>query len=470
MIYKLRELVINKKEPFENCKLGRKQYADILTKVICQSQGGVLAIDGGWGSGKTTFVKMWKQNLVNQDFSVLYFNVWENDFVEDPMVGLVGQLREMCQSEESKANFKEIVAMAGKVMAGIFPAVMKGVVKQCLGADAVEIVNAAASTMADSFGKVIDEYTNQCQSMIEFRKALERLVKSATQNGKPLIFMIDELDRCNPSFAVKVLERVKHLFNVPNVVFVLSINKKQLCHSICGYYGSEKLNAEEYLKRFIDVEYKLPTPDVKKFVTYLYDAYGFNEFFDSELRRRNFPRDTDKANFLRMACLLFEAKRFNLRQMEKIYAHIRLSLLTFDYNMYVLPELVLLLMCFRFTDYEFYERIVAQSLTVQELVNEVEVRLPRTLFMGDKYVVQYVVCGVAMLLITYNLIETGFSRENLIEMTPNNEGSKLLISSKEIPQDSLQDAMKFYLDHPRDWGAVPLSYLVQHIELLKSFR
>lgn len=462
MIYKLRELIINEQEPFENCKLGRQQYADILTKVIYQSQGGVLAIDGCWGSGKTTFVKMWKQSLVNQDFSVLYFNVWENDFVADPMVGLVGQLREMCQSEESKANFTEIVAMAGKVMAGIFPAVMKCVVKRCLGSDAVEVVNAAASTVADSFGKVIDEYTNQCQSMIEFRKALERLVKGATQNGKPLIFMIDELDRCNPSFAVKVLERVKHLFNVPNVVFVLSIDKKQLCHSICGYYGSEKLNAEEYLKRFIDVEYKLPTPDVKKFVTYLYDAYGFNEFFDSELRCKT----TDKADFLRMACLLFEAKRFTLRQMEKMCAHIRLSLMTFDDDMYVLPELVLMLMYFRFTDYAFYERIVSQNLTVQELVDMVEVRLPRTLFMGNEPVVQYAVCVVAKLVIAYNLIEKDVSRENLLETNVHNDE---VICSHVMPQERFRRAIEFYLND-ECWGRSPLNYLVQHIELLKSFK
>lgn len=467
MIYKLQELAINEKEPFENCKLGRKQYADILTKVICQSRGGVLAIDGGWGSGKTTFVKMWRQQLVNQNFRVLYFNVWENDFVADPMVGLVGQLQEMCQSEKSKAAYKEMLVSAGKVIAGIFPAVIKGVATQCLGSDAGEIVKAAASTMANSFEKVIEEYTNQCRSMVEFRKALERLVKAnAAQDGQPLIFMIDELDRCNPSFAVKVLERVKHLFNVPNVVFVLAIDKKQLCHSICGYYGSEKLNAEEYLKRFIDVEYKLPTPDVKKFVTYLYDAYGFDEFFNSALRCKNFPQGQEQADFLRMACLLFEAKRFNLRQMEKMCAHIRLSLMTFDDDMYVLPELVLMLMYFRFTDYAFYERIVSQSLTAQELANVVEVNLPRTLFMGDSSVVQYTVCVVAKLVVAYNLIEKDVSRENLLETIVHNDE---VIGSHVMPQERFRRAIEFYLKDEH-WGRSPLKYLVQHIELLKSFR
>lgn len=467
MIYKLHDLDIDQANPFKNCKLGRKQYADILTKVICQSRGGVLAIDGGWGSGKTTFLKMWQQCLVNQGFRVLYFNVWENDFVADPMVGLVGQFREMCRSARSKATYKKVVAMAGKVMAGIFPALMNGIVKQCLGPDAVEVVKATASTVANSFEKVIEEYTDQCQSMVEFRKTLGRLVEdSATRDGQPLIFMIDELDRCNPSFAVKVLERVKHLFNVHNVVFVLAIDKKQLCHSICGYYGSEKLNAEEYLKRFIDVEYKLPTPDVKKFVTYLYDAYGFDEFFNSTLRCKNFPQGQEQADFLRMAGLLFEAKRFNLRQMEKMCAHIRLSLMTFDDDMYVLPELVLMLMYFRFTDYAFYERIVSQSLTAHELAYMVEVNLPRTLFIGDSSVVQYAVCVVAKLVIAYNLIEKDVPRENLLEtIVHNNE----VIGSHVMPQKRFRRAIEFYLND-ECWGRSPLNYLVQHIELLKSFK
>ena len=71
MISKLPEPIIDKEKPFKNCKLDRQQYADILTKVVSQNHGCVFAIDGKWGSGKTTFVKMWKQSLVNQHFHVI---------------------------------------------------------------------------------------------------------------------------------------------------------------------------------------------------------------------------------------------------------------------------------------------------------------------------------------------------------------------------------------------------------------
>ena len=64
------------------------------------------------------------------------------------------------------------------------------------------------------------------------------------------------------------------------MVFVLSIDKKQLCNSIRGYYGSDLINAEEYLKRFIDIEYLLPEPDLDKLCNYLFDVYGFKYFFE----------------------------------------------------------------------------------------------------------------------------------------------------------------------------------------------
>ena len=53
------------------------------------------------------------------------------------------------------------------------------------------------------------------------------------------MIVIDELDRCRPSYAVEILEMAKHLFSVDRVVFVLSINRDQLAHSVKVLYGSD---------------------------------------------------------------------------------------------------------------------------------------------------------------------------------------------------------------------------------------
>ena len=83
-----------------------------------------------------------------------------------------------------------------------------------------------------------------------------------------IIIFIDELDRCNPQYAVKLLERIKHYFNHPKVVFVISYNKAELQHSIKTLYGSE-FSADKYLERFFDYEFGLSTIDVVKYMDIL---------------------------------------------------------------------------------------------------------------------------------------------------------------------------------------------------------
>jgi hypothetical protein len=96
------------------------------------------------------------------------------------------------------------------------------------------------------------------------------------KDGKPLVFIIDELDRCRPSFALELLERVKHFFAVPNVHFVLGAHLKQLENSVRVTYGSE-IDAQLYLQKFISLHVELDTPGnyppansaISKYMSYL---------------------------------------------------------------------------------------------------------------------------------------------------------------------------------------------------------
>lgn len=94
----------------------------------------------------------------------------------------------------------------------------------------------------------------------------------------PLAFFIDELDRCRPDFAVALLERIKHLFNVPRVVFVLAVDRAQLNQSAKALYGLE-MDPDGYLRRFIDLAYSLPPPTTDRFVETLYRRFRMDECF-----------------------------------------------------------------------------------------------------------------------------------------------------------------------------------------------
>ena len=102
------------------------------------------------------------------------------------------------------------------------------------------------------------------------------------ETGHPLIFIIDELDRCRPTFAIELLERVKHIFDIPNMIFVFGINRSELCSSLQSIYG--EIDAGVYLRRFFDMEFSLPEIDSEPFCKSLMEKYKLNDFF-SELSK-----------------------------------------------------------------------------------------------------------------------------------------------------------------------------------------
>lgn len=133
-----------------------------------------------------------------------------------------------------------------------------------------EAEDAAAAYM----DQILDRPRRQKETADRFKQALGELPgrlspPGAGEQQKPLIFIIDELDRCKPHFALALLERVKHFMAVPNVHFVLGVHMKQLQSSVRYAYGSD-IEAISYLQKFIsltihNVDYvkKQNTPTLK---------------------------------------------------------------------------------------------------------------------------------------------------------------------------------------------------------------
>ena len=140
MKIKHQELEIQKDTPFANCKLERQQYAEVLTKIVeLYSDGFVLAINNEWGTGKTTFVKMWKQHLENNDFKTVYFNAWENDFDSNPLVAIMSELKPLINKKNEEV-FKSVVNKGAVLAKNVLPAVIKAVAKKYI--DVEEILDA----------------------------------------------------------------------------------------------------------------------------------------------------------------------------------------------------------------------------------------------------------------------------------------------------------------------------------------
>lgn len=374
MKIKHHKIVIPEDNPFKNCKLKREQYAEVLTSIVSTyADGFVLAINNEWGTGKTTFVEMWQKHLENKDneFQTIYFNAWENDFDNNPLVAIMAELKSL--TELNDKVFNSVLQKGAVLVKSIAPTLIKSLInKHIVDIDeiAVDAIENATKGITEILKDEIEDYTNKKKTIVEFREELAKFVKK-NNKAKPLVFIIDELDRCRPDYAVEVLEQMKHFFTVPGIVFVLSIDKNHLASSVRGFYGSEHINTDEYLRRFIDLEYSIPQPKTEDFIDYLYDYYSFNDFFYSKERQEDRDFQRDSKAFLLMTKNLLKKSNSTLRQQEKLFAHTRLVLCSFKKNEYVFPALLFLLVYLKIIRVDLFQQIEKGELTLQELSDSI---------------------------------------------------------------------------------------------------
>ena len=227
-----REIDVPENDPFKNDLLGRKEPVEVLTHLVGSLEGPcVLAVDAAWGNGKTTFLRIWAQYLRNRGFPVVEFNAWETDFSGDPFVALSTELTEGLRAytdETLATKIDNTRKVAKEVIRRAFPGAIRiatGGILDLAPLFEKELGQAIASYAEDR----LNAHEQALQSVKVFRKTLQDMAKElSAQKGHPLIVVIDELDRCRPSYAVELLEVAKHLFAVDNIVFVLAVNRSEL--------------------------------------------------------------------------------------------------------------------------------------------------------------------------------------------------------------------------------------------------
>ncbi len=227
-----------------------------------------IAIDGQWGSGKTFFVKQAKTILeccnpyittrknpkIQKQFQVcisdtylpIYFDAWANDNTTDPLLSIIHTIA--TDEKVLKEDFFEKQAPFLKKLASFVDALWdKGLTDFYNHKEPSDILKA----VKDSKG--IEE------------DILSFLDECKYEKANKIVLFIDELDRCKPSFAVRLLERIKHFFSVEDLIVVLSINSAELIHTIKACYG-QGFDSDRYLDRFFDYRLVLPQINTKKYL------------------------------------------------------------------------------------------------------------------------------------------------------------------------------------------------------------
>jgi len=305
-------------------KLGRQEKADYLRAFLIgrvqerQSAGikgaYVVNVQAEWGFGKTFFMERFFQQL-SQEHPAVFINAWKSDFTDDPYTAVISEIEQFFRNAvgtdgEKNSPLKAAFEVVKSNAAKIFWMGLKGGLKRgarwAIGEATDEIVelvqshtpdNASAvaevgdgaeaqlievtDEIIDAFAaKRIKDFQEAKESLDNFRDSMAVMLQAyanvSNEKHLPLFVFVDELDRCRPPYAIAMLERIKHLFDIDNVVFLISTDTKQLAHSINGVYGAG-FDSQRYLQRFFNRTYTLPTADVRQIINAILDASGTRE-------------------------------------------------------------------------------------------------------------------------------------------------------------------------------------------------
>ena len=374
-----REIDVPENDPFENDLLGRKESVEVLTHLVGNLEGPcVLAVNAAWGDGKTTFLKIWAQHLRKQGFPVVEFNAWETDFSGDPFVALSAELTGSLHKytdgplatmiADTKKKAKEVLR---RIVPGVIRLATTGIL------DVGPLLEKEVSQALASYAKDrLSEYQKSQESVEAFRRVLRDMAeKLSVQKGHPLVVMIDELDRCRPSYAIELLEVAKHLFSVDHIVFVLAVNRSELAHSIRALYGSD-FDAEGYLRRFFDVDFRLPEPDRKSFIDAMMDTQQIKKHFGEALQPNieHVPQnraDDDAAKARTLLQDFLSASNFSLRQIGQTIHRLGLVFASLRSDQRSLPITAVVALILRTLDAERYHRFCSGEVSDQDLIEGV---------------------------------------------------------------------------------------------------
>lgn len=374
-----RDIDVPEEDPFRNDLLDRKQPAEILSHLVGSIEGPcVIAVDAAWGNGKTTFLRLWAQRLRNEGFPVVEFNAWETDFSGDPFVALSTELTENLRGAEGTTLQKKIERtkkLAKEVLRTSIPIAIRGATFGILDIQ-VPIEKEIAQAVSSLAESTMPEYQRARAAFRGFRESLEDMANElAESHGQhPLVVVIDELDRCRPSYAVELLEAAKHLFAVDGVVFVLALNRSELSHSIGALYGGS-FDATGYLRRFIDVDFRLPDPDRAAFIDRTLDAVRISEYF-KRTADPNVSDDREEEVVRNWLKRFFGSPDFGLRRVSKAIHHLGLVFATLSSNERSFAITAVVALIVRTVDSDLYYKFVRGEATDLDVVGRVFERNP----------------------------------------------------------------------------------------------
>ena len=304
----------------------------------------VISVEGAYGTGKSAYLRMCAAHLEEGKAATVEFNAWHQGHTGRPLIDLVAALSANLHGKGSWDKVKTTAKQVGWRVAG---SLTRGIV--------------ARNESSDS--SVFDEWLEIDGGVSEFKESLRAQVQEC---GGKLVIFVDELDRCEPIYALDLLNKARHLFDVLGVVIVFGVNREELGHAVETQYGPG-CDVDGYLRRFMDLSVQLRQPTNEEWATYVSHICISLPACSTELQQANHViRD--------LLVLLANNCGGRLRDVEQVVRHANLALPPLNYKQ-VWPVWVICLLTLRYVDRDAYEEFVKGAIGPWQLLQTMRRRL-----------------------------------------------------------------------------------------------
>ena len=301
--------------------LDMNAYAEALTKFIKDAEAPLtIALQGEWGSGKTSLMNALKKNLVDDNGAPYYgvwVNTWQYALMSDPeeaivkiLLGIIGQITSTAQTpeEERKSLFKKVLSVGRSVVTQV-------VAKQT-GVDIDKTIDAIRE----------DDNASGMSSVESLKNELGLLIDKTLKNKRGYLFFIDDLDRIDPPVAVQILELLKNIFDLEKCIFVLAIDYGVVVKGLKPKFGEMTPENEREFRSFFDKIIQLP-------FSMPVGSYKIDKFLMSSLVKIGYieaKEENDKTLCEAMASYTLDSVGTNPRALKRLINYLSLIRLLID--------------------------------------------------------------------------------------------------------------------------------------------
>ncbi len=366
-------------------KLSRDREVELIRKFIVNAKGPyVLSIDGPWGTGKTFFTKLVFEKL-KDEFQAIYINAWESDYSTDPLITLISEFKSFASEDRLEKLTGKFFQLSKLVLPSAIRVASQGLIS-------VDNLGEELSRIGESYlMNRINNYEKEKSSVSEIKSELEKSAEEAL-GGKVIIF-IDELDRCRPDYAISLLERVKHFFEVPGLIFVLSVDEEQLSESIKVQYGGS-FDTRKYLNRFIDFKFSLTTQISREFIEDSLSRIGLSDFIRNR-QGLGFNRLQDMISIIEY---LSNNLSLGARDVDQIIAKLNIRLLSIDIGKRIVSLDVLIILLFiEHFDKSLFNSFINFDCSPDEVINTFQLLDDKFDEYGDPSLLNSYIVGLILL-------------------------------------------------------------------------